>query len=202
VTGANSGIGWECAKELATHGARVVLAGRNKEKVAEAVKRLKACRPTCSAEGVVVDLASFASIEACAKELREKVKLKALHILVNNAGVFMPPFCKTDQGLEVQLGVNHVGTTYLTCLLLPLLRAAKPARVVMVGSGLASTPAAVDLEDVGGEKLTDSSFGSYALSKLYNALYALELNARCKDVGVEAFCINPGRMVRFAAASD
>ena len=196
MTGANSGIGWECAKELATHGARVILAGRSKEKVDAAVKKLKACRPTCTADGVVVDLASFASIEAFAKELREKVKLKALHILVNCAGTFMPPHAKTEQGLEVQMGVNHVGTTYLTALLLPLLKAAKPARVVMVASSLASTPTTVDLEDVGGEKLTESSFSTYAASKLCNALYTLELNARCKDVGVEAFCVNPGRLVR------
>ena len=144
----------------------------------------------------MVDLASFASIEAVAKELRDKVKLKALHVLVNNAGTFMPPHAKTEQGLEVQLGVNHVGTVYLTALLLPLLKAAKGARVVMVASSLASTPSALDFEDVGGEKLTESSFGTYAASKLCNALYTLELNARCKDVGVEAFCVNPGRMVR------
>jgi NAD(P)-dependent dehydrogenase (short-subunit alcohol dehydrogenase family) len=59
VTGANTGIGWETAKELATHGARVILAGRSAERVAEAVKKLKAQRPTCSAEGYVVDLAQF-----------------------------------------------------------------------------------------------------------------------------------------------
>ena len=59
VTGANTGIGWEVAKELATHGARVLLCGRKPEKVAEAVKRLKSCRPTCTVEGYVVDLGSF-----------------------------------------------------------------------------------------------------------------------------------------------
>ena len=195
VTGANSGIGYECAKELATHGARVILAGRSREKVDAAVKKLKACRPTCSAEGVVVDLASFASIEAVAKELRDKVKLKALHVLVNCAGIFLPPHAKTEQGLEMQLGVNHVGTAYLTALLLPLLKAAKGARVVVVASSLASAPSTLDWEDVGGEKLTESSFSTYAASKLCNALYTLELNTRCKDSGVEAFCVNPGRMI-------
>ena len=107
----------------------------------------------------------------------------------------MPPHAKTEQGFEVQLGVNHVGMTYLTALLLPLLKAAKGARVVMVASSLASTVSALDFEDVGGEKLTESSFVTYAQSKLCNALYTLELNARCKEVGVEAFCVNPGRLI-------
>ena len=196
VTGANSGIGWEVAKELATHGARVILAGRSKDKVIGAVLKLKACRPTCNAEGVIVELASFASIEACAKELRDKLKLKALHVLVNCAGVFMPPHTKTEQGLELQLGVNHVGTTYLTALLLPLLKPAKGARVVTVASSLANMASGVDIEDVGGEKLTESSFATYATSKLCNALYTVELNARCAGTGVEAFCVNPGRLVR------
>ncbi len=66
MTGANTGIGWEVAKELATHGARVILASRSAEKVADAVKRLKACRPTCTAEGYVVDLASLRRAAAAA----------------------------------------------------------------------------------------------------------------------------------------
>lgn len=130
MTGGSAGIGFEVAKQLATHGCRVLIASRDKAKVADAVARLKACRPLAAVDGYVVDLASFASIEALVKELKEKAKLKALHVLVDNAGVFLPPpaAAKTEAGLEASLAVNHVGTAYLTQLLLPLLKAGKPSR--------------------------------------------------------------------------
>jgi hypothetical protein len=78
VTGANTGIGWEIAKELATHGARVLLAGRDKQKVDDAVKRLKACRPTCTVEGYVVDLAQF-------RRVRQRVHVVPCHAALTRA---------------------------------------------------------------------------------------------------------------------
>jgi NAD(P)-dependent dehydrogenase (short-subunit alcohol dehydrogenase family) len=182
VTGANSGIGYETALQLATHGARVILAARNKDKIDDAVKRLKAQRPTSAVEGYVVDLSRFrrarapelrakrgratrrsrstrelrhthacmhacsltrappcarSSMDAFAKELKDKAKLKALHILVANAGVFMPTHEKTAEGFEPQMGINHVGTVYLTQLLLPLLKAGKPSRCARARAWLA-----------------------------------------------------------------
>jgi len=176
---------------LATHGARVVVTGRSKERVDSTVKALKAARPTAAVEGYVVDLASFSSVDALVKELKSKVK--ALHILVLSAAVFIPPFSKTAEGFEVTVGVNYLSHVYLSQCLLPLLKAAKSSRVVVLTSALASL-GALNLEDIGGEKTAETNMTSYGTSKLQLALYALALNARFKEAGIEAFAVNPGQV--------
>jgi len=193
VTGGTSGIGYEVCLQLATHGARVFLTGRDASRVAESAARLRAARPTCQVEALVLDVGSFKSVDAFVKELRSKVK--TLHVLINNAGVFAPPHAKTPEGFETQLGVNYVGPAYLTLRLLPLLKAAQKeggARVVMLSSSMAGTAAKLSLDDLGGEALTESSHSTYGLSKLYDALFALELEARHKAGGVSAFAVHPG----------
>src|SRR3990172_6256171 len=107
VTGANSGIGFETARALAAKGARVVLACRSEEKGREAERRLRAAAPGGDVRFEPLDLGSLASVRAFAEKLRAAES--RLDLLVNNAGVMMPPYGKTADGFETQLGTNHLG---------------------------------------------------------------------------------------------
>ncbi|MFC4111263.1 oxidoreductase [Nonomuraea zeae] len=130
VTGANSGIGYVTARELARRGAHVVLACRSPARGRAALDRLRAETPGARAELATVDLASLASIAKFAAGLPHP----RIDLLVNNAGVAMVPFARTADGFESQFGINHLGTYALTGLLLPRLLAAPEPRVVTVSS--------------------------------------------------------------------
>ncbi|MBW2255631.1 MAG: SDR family NAD(P)-dependent oxidoreductase, partial [Deltaproteobacteria bacterium] len=132
VTGANSGIGFETARALALHGARVVLACRNPQKGEEAVARLRSESSEARVEFLQLDLSSLASVSDFASALNQRFDW--LDMLVNNAGVMMPPHGTTEDGFELQFGTNHLGHFALTGRLLPLLRATPGARVVTVSS--------------------------------------------------------------------
>ena len=100
--------------------------------------------------------------------------------------------CQTEQGFEMTLGTNVLGTIYLTQRLLPLLEAGAPSRVVVLSSELARISPAVPLQDLGGEKLASSTMAEYALSKLCDALYAVAFSARYASRGVLAVSTHPG----------
>ena len=100
--------------------------------------------------------------------------------------------CQTEQGFELTLGTNVLGTIYLTQRLLPLLEAGAPSRVVVLSSELARMSSAVPLQDLGGEKLSSSAMAEYALSKLCDALYAVAFSARYASRGVLAVSTHPG----------
>ena len=192
VTGGNAGIGYEVSKELAKKGARVLVASRNPGKVEAAVAKLREAVPGASVSGYTLDLAAFSSIDAFIDKLTSD-GVTAIHILVANAGVFVPPFIKTEQGFEVQLGTNAVGTIYSTERLLPLLQAGAPSRVVILSSDMASSASELQLQDFGGEALTTTFFAQYMLSKLYDALYAVALSRRPSLSGsISAFAVHPG----------
>src|SRR5437763_2762849 len=125
VTGANSGIGYVTAAELARHGATVVVASRNADKGREAARRIGD-----GAQWRPLNLADLASVRAFAQEWEGP-----LDLLVNNAGVMMVPRQSTADGFELQLGTNHLGHFALTGLLLPALLAGSSPRVVTVSSG-------------------------------------------------------------------
>src|ERR1700686_2939241 len=120
VTGANSGLGRIVARELARHGARVIIASRDSAKGAEAARAIKAAFPSATADAAQLDLADLGSIRAFADRIR--AGNNQIDLLVNNAGVMAPPYRKTAAGFELQLGTNHLGHFALTGLLLPLLR--------------------------------------------------------------------------------
>src|SRR5579875_2812443 len=115
VTGANTGIGFEAARVLAERGATVVLACRNLEKAKSAVERIRASTGAGVAT-VQLNLASLASVREAAQDLRERYE--RLDLLINNAGLMMPPLGRTEDGFELQFGTNHLGHFALTGLLL------------------------------------------------------------------------------------
>ena len=132
VTGANSGIGFEAARELARKRAHVVLACRDLGKAHEAIAQIHALLPSASLEAMPLDLASLASVRRFAEDFAP-ARL-ALDLLLNNAGVMAIPCRKTADGFEMQLGTNHLGHFALTGLLLAPLLATPAARVVNVSS--------------------------------------------------------------------
>ena len=129
AAGSNVGIGLAAAKALTQKGATVIVASRDARKVAAAVRELGP-----NARGEVVDLASFASIDAFAARVR--AAYPRVDVLINNAGVFLPPHVKTPEGFEVTLGVNTIGTAHLTNLLLPLIAASPEGRIVSLSSSM------------------------------------------------------------------
>jgi NAD(P)-dependent dehydrogenase (short-subunit alcohol dehydrogenase family) len=116
VTGANTGLGFETAKVLARKGAQVVMACRNAKKAEEAMMKIKQSLPSARLEIGIVDLGELASVRHFAE--RQKQKHASIHLLVNNAGLMMPPYGKTKDGFEQQWGVNYLGHFLLTALLM------------------------------------------------------------------------------------
>eukprot|EP01061_Rhynchopus_euleeides_P045147 TRINITY_DN800_c0_g2_i1.p1 TRINITY_DN800_c0_g2~~TRINITY_DN800_c0_g2_i1.p1 ORF type:complete len:322 (+),score=117.45 TRINITY_DN800_c0_g2_i1:207-1172(+) len=198
VTGANAGLGLATAKEFARKGARVVMACRSEERARNALKQVQDYAPGSQAEFLPLDLSDLDSVTQFARDL--ETKCGHVDVLINNAGVMTPPYSKTKQGFEMQIGVNHFGHYALTLRLLPLLRKAPSgnARVVTLSSMAAVIPgAAIHFEDINFEK-SYSGWSAYQQSKLANQLFSLELGKRLAatkgegDAEVSVFTAHPG----------
>jgi len=191
VTGANTGIGYETASALARKGASVVLACRNPDKGADAVARIEALEPSGSARLMLLDLSDLDSVAAFAEAFA--AEHERLDLLVNNAGVMVPPHTTTRQGFELQIGTNHLGHFALTGHLLPLLRATEGSRVVVVSSGAHKDPG-LELDDLNFERRGYSKVKAYCASKLANLLFAFELQRRLDDAGatIRVTAAHPG----------
>ncbi|XVQ08739.1 oxidoreductase [Spirillospora sp. CA-255316] len=176
VTGANSGIGFHTALQLARHGAEVVMACRSAERGQAALDRLKAAAPDAEVELASLDLADLASVREFAGGRVDR----PLDVLVNNAGVMALPRRTTADGFEMQFGTNHLGHFALTGLLLPALRAAGAPRVVTVTSAFAWA-GRIRFDDLQGERRY-RKWGAYAQSKLANLLFTRELGRRVPEV--------------------
>jgi len=187
VTGANSGIGLHTALQLARHGARTVLAGRNQAKGTGALERIRASVPDADVAWRELDLADLTSVRAFAAGHTGK-----LDLLVNNAGVMMLPYRRTADGFETQFGTNHLGHFALTGLLLPALLASPGARVVMLSSPMHRN-GRIDFDDLQSEHRYGRS-PAYANSKLANLLFALELQRRVEAASVPLLSVaaHPG----------
>lgn len=189
VTGANSGIGLEAARELARAGADVVLACRNLDKGAKAAENIEASTGRLPAVSEL-DLGSLASVREFAQRFAETHE--RLDLLLNNAGVMAPPRRTTADGFELQFGTNHLGHFALTAQLLQLMHGREGARVVTVSSG-AHRGASMDFEDLHGER----SYGrwrAYGQSKLANLLFMFELDRRLRATGspISSVAAHPG----------
>jgi retinol dehydrogenase-14 len=188
VTGASSGIGLEACVKFAGMGADLVMVARDRAKgeaaVASVEKRAKARRPSL----MLCDFASQKSIRALAAGFR--ASHSRLHILVNDAGSVSPNRELTEDGIERTFAVNHLGYFLLTNLLLDLLKASAPARVVNVAS-IGHRAGTMDLDDLGFEKQY-FIMSAYNRSKLGNVLFTRELARRLQGTGVTANCLHPG----------
>jgi len=190
VTGGNSGIGFEAAREMARRRAHVILACRDAAKASEAMQQIHTLHPTASLEVLQLDLASLDSVRRFAREFA--VRGTPLDVLCNNAGVMAIPHRKTADGFEMQFGTNHLGHFALTGLLLEQLLAAPAARVVNVSS-TAHKMGRMRFDDLQGER-TYSKWPAYAQSKLANLLFTYELQRRFERAGARAIAVacHPG----------
>jgi NAD(P)-dependent dehydrogenase (short-subunit alcohol dehydrogenase family) len=174
VTGANSGLGLHTSIALARRGARVLMACRNPEKAAEALRRVQSDAPGARAELVSLDLASLKSVRAAAADVAGRTD--TLDLLVDNAGVMAIPRAQTADGFEMQLGTNHLGHFALTGLVLPQLLKGVDPRVVVVSSD-AHRIGRVRFQDLMAEK-SYGRWSAYGQSKLANLLFMRELDRR------------------------
>ncbi|XP_061523054.1 retinol dehydrogenase 12 isoform X2 [Phycodurus eques] len=176
ITGANTGIGKETARDLAARGARIIMACRDLERAEEA--RSEILEDTGNANVVVrkLDLSDCRSIRAFAELINKEEK--QVNILINNAGIMMCPYSKTTDGFEMQFGVNHLGHFLLTYLLLDLIKVSAPARIVVVAS-VAHTWTSLRLDDLNSENGYDT-MKAYGQSKLANVLFARALAKKLK----------------------
>jgi NAD(P)-dependent dehydrogenase (short-subunit alcohol dehydrogenase family) len=190
ITGANSGLGFETAKLLATRGAHVLLAVRSLEKGNAAVAAISEAAPSARLELLPLDLADLASVGQFAEEVRGRHR--RLDVLVNNAGVMATPQDSTVDGFEMQFGTNHLGHFALTGLLLPLLTNTAKARVVTVSSGI-HVVGRINFDDL--QSLNNySNWRAYAQSKLANLLFTYELERKfhATDTDAISLAVHPG----------
>jgi NAD(P)-dependent dehydrogenase (short-subunit alcohol dehydrogenase family) len=191
ITGANSGIGYQAALELARHGAHVLLGCRSAAKGEAARQRILQVVPGAAVEIVLLDMASLASIRSFAEAFAGSGA--RLDVLINNAGVMALPTRElTADGFERQFGTNHLGHFALTGRLMPALLRAEAPRVVTVAS-LAHRDGRMVWDDLQGERKY-SPWGAYNASKLANILFARELDRRAKETGsrVVSVAVHPG----------
>jgi len=193
VTGANSGLGYVTARELAGRGAHVIMTARDPARGAAALARLRGEVSGASVELRRLDLSDLDSV----RELAAGVITDALpvHVLINNAGVMMPPRTLTRQGFELQFATNHLGHFALTGLLMPALLTRRDARVVTVSAGYHKR-GSIHFDDLSGAgSYTPLAF--YAQSKLANVLFGLELDRRLRASGaaVRSIVAHPGYAV-------
>lgn len=188
ITGANSGIGKETAIDLARRGGKVYIACRDVKRGEDALKEIMEKSESNDVHFLQLDLASMDSIREFCKKFHE---LECqLHILINNAGIMACPKATTKDGFEIQLGTNHLGHFLLTNLLLDLLKAAAPSRVVVVSSILHRI-GRIKKDDLNSEKSYWKWF-VYGQSKLANILFTRELAKRLEGTKVTANCLHPG----------
>ncbi|HZD19000.1 MAG TPA: oxidoreductase [Actinomycetota bacterium] len=191
VTGANGGLGLEVARELARKGAHVMMAVRDPVKAEAARTSILEDIRGASVALRPLDLASLASVREAAAQILGAHR--RVDILVNNAGVMATPERRTEDGFELQLGVNHLGHFALTALLLPALLRSDDARVVSVTSTGRHSPGELDPDDPHLEGRYEP-WRAYGQSKLANVRFALELDARFRAAGARArsIVVHPG----------
>lgn len=188
VTGSNTGIGKETVRELAKRGAHVYMACRDMTKCEEARAEIVVESNNKYVYCRECDLASYDSIKQFVHTFKNEQK--RLDILINNGGVMRCPKGVTKEGIETQLGVNHVGHFLLTNLLLDLLKSSSPSRIINVSS-LAHTRGEINVTDLNSEKSYDPS-KAYSQSKLANILFTRELAKRLEGTKVTVNALHPG----------
>lgn len=192
VTGANTGIGFETAKALYEAGADLIVATRDFKKAEDAIRRIRSeIKGKGTLVPAVLNLADLQQIKTFAQAIERDYK--QLDILINNAGVMIPPPSKTDDGFEMQFGVNFIGHFALTGHLFSLLKSAPEARIVTLSSGAAIRASTIDFDNLKLEKPYDP-WREYAISKLADILFCYELDRKVKAAGLNILSLaaHPG----------
>ncbi|MFW9778184.1 MAG: oxidoreductase [Candidatus Heimdallarchaeota archaeon] len=194
VTGANSGIGYEAAKEFTRKGAETILACRNIGKAAKAAKKINKEIPNAKTVVMELDLNSLKSVYKFAEGFKQKYS--KLNVLLNNAGIMFVPYKTTEDGFETQVGINHLGHFALTGLLFDLLKNTPGARVVNVSSNGHAMGKMEFREDafIYKDGKGYSRMRAYGRSKLSNLLFTYELDKRFKESNIDAIAVaaHPG----------
>ena len=189
ITGANTGLGYEAARVLSAKGARVLIACRSRQKAEEAIDRIRQENGPVDISHVPLDLGDLSSVSDCAEQLQSEEKID---VLINNAGIMVPPYELTKDGFESQFGVNHLGPFALTGLLLDKLAETPSSRVVNTSS-IAHNAGKIRFADINAERSYSAS-GRYGMSKLANLLFTYELQRRldAAEVPVLSVACHPG----------
>lgn len=188
IAGATNGIGKAAAQAIAAQGGRVVIVGRNAAKTEAVADELRQASGNPQIDFLLADLSSMSEVRRLAGEFN--ARYGRLDVLINNAGAFFLRRQETVDGLEMTFALNHLSYFLLTDLLLELLKASAPARVVNVSSG-AESGARVDWDDL---QLARKyrGFAAYALSKRFNLYFTYELARRLTGTGVTVNALHPG----------
>lgn len=200
VTGANTGIGYVTAMNLAEKGAKVFVHGRNKSKIERAAESISKMSGGIGVEALVADFSEMDQVRALAGEVKERTD--RLDILVNNAGLILGDRVVTVDGMETTFAVNHMAPFVLTHELADLLFASAPSRVVTVASDWHRATSGLDFDDLQHEKAYDGKV-AYQRSKLANIYFGRVLARRWEDREVKSNTLHPGVVrTRFGQDGD
>jgi NAD(P)-dependent dehydrogenase (short-subunit alcohol dehydrogenase family) len=189
VTGGNSGLGKETARVLAQKGVEVILAVRSTDRGEDAAIEIRKEFPKSNVEVMKLDLSSLASVKSFAKEFLGRYE--HLDFLINNAGVMVPPYTKTEDGFELQFGTNHLAHFALTGLLLPLLESTEDSRIVTISS-VAHLTGDVNFHDLAWEQRKYDAPKAYADSKIANLYFTYELARKLNKSSIRVLAAHPG----------
>ena len=190
VTGANTGLGYETALGLAAKGAKVIMACRNESKATTAMENIRKEFPEADLEFIPLDLNSLQSVRDFAQAYTDRYE--RLDLLINNAGLMIPPLMRTEEGFESQFGVNHLGHFLLTNLLFPTLENTAGSRVVSLSSN-AHKNGRIQFDDPNWEK-SYAKLPAYNQSKVACLMFAYELQRRINNSGSQVISVaaHPG----------
>lgn len=190
ITGATNGIGKVTALELAKQGYSVVIVGRNPAKTQATVSEIKLQSGSTKVDAIIADLSSLAEIRKLAAEFRQRYT--RLDVLVNNAGAYYASRQESVDGYEMTFAVNHLAYFLLTNLLLDMLKASAPARIVNVSSD-AHKGAKINFDDLQSTKgYGAQGFGAYGVSKLANIMFTYELARQLEGTEITVNTLHPG----------
>lgn len=189
VTGGSAGLGIETVRVLAKCGARIVSVVRDEAKGAAAAEKIRASIPNAEIEIAVLDLSKLDSVRRGADEIAKR--FSRINRLINNAGVMACPLGRTAEGLDTQLGTNHLGHFVLTARLMPNLVSSEKARIVNLSSA-GHRLSAFRFDDPFFETTPYNKWLAYGQAKTANVLFSLALDKRFKARGVRAYAVHPG----------
>jgi NAD(P)-dependent dehydrogenase (short-subunit alcohol dehydrogenase family) len=185
VTGSNVGVGFETALAFYEKGAHVLVASRSLKNAEQAIERMQEKKGKGSLEAGVLDLSDLRLVKEFADSFVKKHR--ELHVLINNAGVMIPPASKTVQGFELQFGVNFLGHFALTGYLYPLLNAIPGSRIVTVSSN-AYLRGTIDFDNLKSE-ISYDPVREYNQSKLADIIFSIELQRRLQSIHAQTVSI-------------